>query len=342
MQQLALLALAVHFPVYGMSWFPEEPEEPVIDVPDGAVSFIAIGDTGTGEEKQYKVAAAMKEVCDELGCDFALGLGDNIYETGVDSVDDVQFIDKFEKPYADVDFPFYMTLGNHDNGWLSGDGLDNDKGEFQVDYHYAEDRMSEKWNMPARYYSFTAPLESEAPLVTFFSLDSNPLAAVSDPDPEYRQFKYYRVQEEWIEAEKESAISPWKIAFSHHPYISNGRHGNAGWYDGVPAFGYAFYDFVGDNLCGDFDLMISGHDHDLQILPPVERCEGMTQIVSGAGAKQRPLDDVNRNPAEFQQGDVLGFMHLHIEDNQLTVRVYTVDEVSGEHALAHNYQMTRD
>ena len=137
MKKLALLALAVHLPVYGMSWFPEEPEEPVIDVPDGAVSFIAIGDTGTGEEKQYKVAAAMKEVCDELGCDFALGLGDNIYETGVDSVDDVQFIDKFEKPYADVDFPFYMTLGNHDNGWLSGDGLDNDKGEFQVDYHYA-------------------------------------------------------------------------------------------------------------------------------------------------------------------------------------------------------------
>ena len=131
------------------------------------------------------------------GCDFALGLGDNIYETGVDSVDDVQFIDKFEKPYADVDFPFYMTLGNHDNGWLSGDGLDNDKGEFQVDYHYAEDRMSEKWNMPARYYSFTAPLESEAPLVTFFSLDSNPLAAVSDLDPKYRQFKYYRVQEEF-------------------------------------------------------------------------------------------------------------------------------------------------
>ena len=46
---LALLAFAVHLPVYGMSWFPEEPEEPVIDVPDGAVSFIAIGDTGTGE-----------------------------------------------------------------------------------------------------------------------------------------------------------------------------------------------------------------------------------------------------------------------------------------------------
>ena len=328
-------------PAYGMSWFPEEPADDPVEAPDGVVSFIAIGDTGTGEEKQYLVASAIEAVCSELACDFALGLGDNIYESGVDSVDDIQFDDKFEKPYANLNFPFYMTLGNHDNAWIGGDGLDNDKGEFQVAYHYAEDRPSDKWQMPARYYQFTAPLASETPLVTFFSLDSNPLAAVTDLDPDYRQRDYYHVQEDWIEAENSVTTTAWKIAFSHHPYISNGRHGNAGWYDGVPGFGYAFYDFVGDNLCGDFDLLISGHDHDLQILPPVDRCEGMAQIVSGAGAKQRPLDDVNRNPAEFQQGDTLGFMHLTIEGDELNVRVYTVDDVTGEHALAHTYRLER-
>ena len=322
-----------------MSSGPQEPEPQVPD--EGQVNFIAVGDTGTGEEGQYLVASAIHAVCAEYDCQFAIGLGDNIYEAGVDSADDVQFEMKFEAPYADLDFPFYMTLGNHDNGWFSGDGLDNDKGEYQVDYHYKEDRTSDKWQMPARYYRFTAPLDSEAPLVSFFSLDSNPLAAVSDPDPVYRQSRYYRVQEDWIEAELANTTTPWKIAFSHHPYISNGRHGNAGWYDGVPAFGYAFYDFVGDNLCDRFDLMISGHDHDLQILPPVKRCEGMTQIVSGAGAKQRPLDDVNRNPAVFQQGDTLGFMHLLIDGDELTIRVFTVSKATGEYALAHTHQINR-
>ncbi|MEK9767141.1 MAG: metallophosphoesterase [Thalassolituus sp.] len=322
--------------------FSSKPSDPEPHTPEtGIVSFIAIGDMGTGEQGQYLVAAAMKAVCSDLPCDFALGLGDNIYESGVDSVDDIQFDMKFEEPYANLDFPFYMTLGNHDNAWIGGDGLDNTKGEYQVDYHYAEDRPSDKWHMPARYYRFTAPLASEAPLVSFFSLDSNPLAAVSDPDPKYRQSNYYKVQEEWIEAETAATTTPWKIAFSHHPYISNGQHGNAGWYDGVPAFGYAFYDFVGDNLCGKFDVMISGHDHDLQILPPVERCEGMTQIVSGAGAKHRSIDDAERNVADYQQGDTLGFMHLTIEGDELTVRVYTVDEVSGEHSLVNTSVISR-
>lgn len=324
-----------------MSWFPSEPEEPV-QAPDEVVSFIAIGDMGTGEAGQYLVAEAMADLCSELTCDFALGLGDNIYESGVDSADDIQFELKFEDPYANIDFPFYMTLGNHDNGWLfGGDGLDNDKGEFQVDYHYADNRLSEKWQMPARYYRFTAPLNSEAPLVSFFSIDSNPLAAVSDADPEYRQSNYYRVQEEWIEAELAATNTAWKIGFSHHPYISNGRHGNAGWYDKIPGFGLAYYDFIGDNLCGEFDLLISGHDHDLQILEPVDRCAGMTQLVSGAGAKQRPLEDTDRNTAVYQEGDTLGFMHITIDGDELTVLVYKVDSVSGEYSLAYTHKLTR-
>jgi tartrate-resistant acid phosphatase type 5 len=99
------------------------------------VRFIAVGDTGTGKEGQYQVADAIEKVCAAQGCDFALGLGDNIYESGVDSVDDVQWLDKFEKPYENLDFPFYMTLGNHDNSYFAGGGLDNTKGELQVDYH---------------------------------------------------------------------------------------------------------------------------------------------------------------------------------------------------------------
>jgi hypothetical protein len=64
-----------------------EPESGgVSDLHDGApvvARFIALGDGGTGTLAQYQVAAAAKTVCDQKGCDFALYLGDNIYEVGV-------------------------------------------------------------------------------------------------------------------------------------------------------------------------------------------------------------------------------------------------------------------
>ena len=72
--------------------------------------LLVFGDGGTGEAGQYRVGQAMYEVCRERQCDFALMLGDNIYEDGIEvkSRDNVdasyreiirQFDDKFEAPY---------------------------------------------------------------------------------------------------------------------------------------------------------------------------------------------------------------------------------------------------
>lgn len=83
--------------------------------PDTTVKFIAIGDMGTGKDGQRKVAEVMKQVCARRGCDFVVGLGDNIYEAGVDSASDIQFQTKFEEPYKNLNLRFYMALGNHDN-----------------------------------------------------------------------------------------------------------------------------------------------------------------------------------------------------------------------------------
>ncbi len=70
------------------------------------------------------VGQAMADICavklgaendpERAGCDFVVGLGDNIYESGVTSVDDPQFEEKFELPFEPVDLPFYLVLGNHD------------------------------------------------------------------------------------------------------------------------------------------------------------------------------------------------------------------------------------
>lgn len=167
---LALSSLSASLLAMSKPATPDPVTETVVyPAADTIVRFIAIGDSGTGKDGQYKVAAAMKEICQQRGCDFAIGLGDNIYESGVDGVNDIQFDLKFEDPYKELDFPFYMTLGNHDNSWIfGGDGADNDKGEIQVDYHYRTDRKSNKWQMPARMYQFDAPLNAATPLISFF------------------------------------------------------------------------------------------------------------------------------------------------------------------------------
>ena len=109
---------------------------------DARVRFIAIGDPGTGSEHQFAVGAAMAQVCEARGCEFVVELGDNIYLSGVSSAYDEQFETKFEAPYAGLDVPFFLVLGNHDNSFGPGEGSRNRRGDFQVDYHYRTDRTS--------------------------------------------------------------------------------------------------------------------------------------------------------------------------------------------------------
>lgn len=337
----ALVGLLLCCSTFAMSDKPD-PLPDVDPVEGKTVRFIAIGDMGTGKDGQYKVAQAIAAVCAERGCDFAIGLGDNIYEAGADSSNDIQFEMKFEQPYRQLDFPFYMTLGNHDNSWLvGGDGLNNDKGEAQVEYHYKRDRLSNKWHMPARYYNFTAPKGDVQPLVEFFSLDSNPLAAVADADPEYWQLPYRDKQQRWLDVELQDSNAPWKIAFAHHAFISNGKHGNAGMYDGFPGAGVIYYNMLKKHVCDRVDVMIAGHDHDLQWLKPVDKCGKTFHIVSGAGGKTRELKNKDKNPAYWQADNTLGFFYIEIEGDEFRGTAYTVDNDSGEHLAAFAQTLTR-
>lgn len=307
--------------------------------------FLALGDQGTGGDGQYRVAYAMEEVCKVRGCDFALALGDNIYEVGVTDEYDEQFETKFEQPYANFSIPFYMTQGNHDNSAdpVTEAGLIPDlgighwyaAGNHEVAYHYREDRTSEKWQMPARYYDFE---EGDG---TFFSLDTNLLMwwglGLTD---ELEDAPVPQEQEEWFDAAVASADTPWRVVFGHHPYLSNGEHGNAGDYE-ASTYGYERPDatiprpdplsgpyvemFYEQHVCGKVDFIITGHDHDLQWLQETEECAGTEQIVSGAGGKTRSAGNMDRNPAHFQQFDTYGFLWVEMTDTAFTGVFYDVD-----------------
>lgn len=306
---------------------PAPPPEPRPFRPE-SLQFIAIGDSGTGSAGQYAVGDAIAEVCARKAglqdaCELVVGFGDNIYESGASSATDTQFDEKFEKPFAPVELPFYMVLGNHDNtGYVGGDGAGNARGEFQVDYHYRDGRATDRWQMPERYYRESVGLTANGtPLVEFFALDSNPVASMfADADSRYSWQQYGMVQLNWVIDALVNSTATFKVAMAHHPYLSNGQHGNAGNYDGIPGdllpvvAGKRWQDFLEEGVCDRADFLMAGHDHDLQALQAVDSCGRTEFIVSGAAGKTRELGDRERNAARFQADNTYGFFWLRAEE----------------------------
>ncbi len=264
-----------------------------------SVRFVAIGDCGKGNEGQIQVAEAIRQKCAQSGCDFVQMLGDNFYESGVTSVDDPQWQLKFEQPYANVTVPFWAVLGNHDYG---GNGLGNEP--WRADVQVAYSQKSNKWRMPARYYGH------QLAHVDFFGLDTN--SAMFAQHDEQKQD-----MSGWISA----STSPWKIAFGHHPYRSNGPHGNAGSYEGLPFVplvnGEGVKDLLDDSVCGQADVYISAHDHSLQWL--TEPCQGTELLISGGGASHTDVDQ--KNPAYYSAAKT-GFLYVAIEGQSFTGEFY--------------------
>ena len=288
------------------------------------VRFLAFGDFGKRNEGQLRAAAAMRSVCAAYGCDFAVLLGDNIYNAGVRSIDDELWQSTFEMPYRDLDFPFYAALGNHDYGGrllgLDAGGIGNewDKGLHEVAYT----QRSQRWKMPATHYTF-----AKGP-VGFIALDTN-AALWSNTE--------HGDQAAWLpSAVAQIADRPWKIVFGHHPYLSNGKHGNAGSYDAPELGGFnlpnplpiqngrAFKRFMDDHVCGIGDVYLAGHDHARMWLNEPGKLCGMEMIVSGAAASPEALQD-RGNAMHYEDGTKVGFLHVEVTATSFKGRFFDAD-----------------
>lgn len=156
------------------------------------VGFLFFGDSGTGSSAQYEVAKGIGKFCAKEKCDFAALLGDNIYDAGVQGIEDSQWETKFEKPYGNLHFPFFASLGNHDHG-----------GDIQAQIDYTE--SSDKWRMPGRYYHYIKGN------IDFFVIDSDDF----DGD-----------QQAWLADCLAKSQGQWKFVYGHHPIYSYGSHGH--------------------------------------------------------------------------------------------------------------------
>ncbi|MFC9994394.1 metallophosphoesterase [Nocardia sp. NPDC127526] len=291
--------------------------------------ILVTGDAGTGSRPQWAVADAIRAQHASKPFSLGLGLGDNVYEQGPWSDDDAQFAAKFEDPNHDLDFPWIMVQGNHDNtAVLPGDGGWLLRGDHEVAYH----ARSRRWWMPARYYSVRVPREQ--PVVEFFVLDLNPIAALLPPVFNAYWSKggqFMTEQAAWLDRALDESTATWKIVCTHHPYLSNGSHGNAGEYDGLPfepANGLWVKEFFEAHVLGRAQFILSGHDHCLQVLEPNAASKGTRQIVSGAAAKTTSAH--GDNPALFQNFGDVGFMTLDLTASSADLGVYTVDPSTAQ------------
>jgi tartrate-resistant acid phosphatase type 5 len=290
------------------------------EAPPAPLRFVAVGDTGKANDTQYEVADAIRDHCAAAGCDFVLLLGDNLYPEGAEDTDDEVWQTAFEEPYADIDLPFYAILGNHDYGgkllFVDVDGLGNqfDRGPVEVEYT----QHSAKWRMPATHYTMRMGE------VGFVVLDTDSILWDNTRNGD---------QWDWFDgALAEVADAPWLFAVGHHPYRSNGDHGNAGDYQTLDLSvhldqldGEEVEQFFDENVCGNFDLYLSGHDHDRQWLTDPSLCAGTELLVNGAGAEVKPLDDPTRNPVAYQDGTTAGFLYMVVDAGSLTGQFIDAD-----------------
>lgn len=238
------------------NFVPSTKYEPVKSTPH-AKKILVFGDSGTGDANQFTVAKGMQVACRRNGCDFALMLGDNFYESGVKNVDDPQFQEKFEIPYGPLKIDFYAILGNHDYAEaFTGEFIKNWFGYGNAKAQIEYSKKSPLWKMPSEYYSFT---EGD---IQFFGLDTT---------------RFTPAQLGWLKLKLKESKARFKIVYAHHPIRTYGLHAK---------------DESTIKLAQDLlpvlceykvDAYLAGHDHSLQIIN--EKTCPLLHVISGAAAK---------------------------------------------------------
>lgn len=273
-----------------------------LQIPDAALSFFVVGDWGrNGDFNQQQVADRMAEAAYKIEPEFFISTGDNFYSNGVAGINDPMWQTSFENVYhhGTLFEYWYVVLGNHDY-----------RGNPQAQLDYTN--VSQRWQMPARYYSFEQELEDESgETALFVFIDSSPFEK-----DYYQEEKYKNVlgqdtiaQKLWLEKTLSTSKAKWKVVIGHHPLYTTGkRFGERN--DMIPAFQPLFEKYK-------VDAYFAGHEHDLQHQKP----EGIytNHFVSGAGSEVRPIK-TRLASTKFAES-MPGFMAVSVTQSIMLIQV---------------------
>jgi len=287
--------------------------------------FFTIGDWGSGNDIQKKVADVMNNESDKRKPGYVLALGDNFYENGVLGVNDPQWKHKYTNMYtADgLNVPFYALLGNHDHHWNP---------QAQIDFYKKGKDPNKRWIMEDYFYSKTMTMGNGTTIQILF-LDTVSLAfnvhmkaltelvydwnmldqAVLDRHKEEKEIHLQRGEDQaaWIESTLAASTADWLIVAGHYPVYSGGEHGNTD--DLITNLEPLLSQY-------NVDLYLNGHDHVLQFL----KKDNVNYFGSGAGGKKGTFTST---PETVFGANDPGFMvhTLSPDGNSMTVEMIDMD-----------------
>jgi 3',5'-cyclic AMP phosphodiesterase CpdA len=182
-------------------------------------NFIVASDMGRrGESDQRRIADLMGRAAELNRLALVAVAGDPIHDEGVQSVDDPEWLNKIENIYTAPSLyalPWYAVPGNHEY-----------RGNVQALIDYSA--KSERWNMPARYFSVEKPVgpnKNETCLLVF--IDTTPLIGRyrDGSEPDYADSdagqQDIEAQLAWIERALSESGALWKIVIGHHPVFAD-------------------------------------------------------------------------------------------------------------------------
>jgi len=273
------------------------------------IVYAILGDAGTGDHDQYKVAKSLTKHIKENNIQFVVGLGDNIYEKGCKSIKDKQFQEKFEIPYKKIpnDIIFYQILGNHDYGNYSSFFYES-CAYTQIEYGLMSQENNMKWYLPHNYYKITKKKNGNT--MDFFFIDTN-----IDLMPKELVRKQLREINKLI---KESE-SDWKVLVGHHTFRSVAGHGNAN---------NVLETYLKKLMQNGIDIYCCGHDHNKQLIEYDLNNRKIICLVCGTGGKTYDhilnLENVEKDEDSelIWHAETLGFATMHCTPTKLKIEFY--------------------
>lgn len=268
------------------------------------VSFIVIGDWGTGGSGAKQVGKAMAGQHAARSVDAILSTGDNIYPSGVKSVEDPQWESKFECifPSEQLPIPFWAVLGNHDY---------RSDPDAQVAYtgHKLSDGEKTRWHMPAKWWTTVFRSVGGTLRVRVVGIDTQQLVASASKRKAHLH---------WIDSVLASADEYWIVVVGHHPVFSHGHYGN----------NRVMIKHLAPLLEKyKVNAYLNGHEHDLQLIKPVNN---VRYIVSGGGGGKR--NTVPGSNTEFA-ASALGFFRLDFDTRHLRIRAFDKNGLTLHEAI---------
>lgn len=210
------------------------------------VSFVAVGDNGSGGRQAMAVAAEMARTYERAPYGLVALLGDICYYGSFEDRFDRVFTRPL-RPLIDAGVEFELAIGNHDDDLRHSDeSLEEIEAELRL------------LGTPGLYYQAT-----HGP-VDLFCLDSSVPGIFGDLAGD---------QWEWLDDALGRSTNQWRIVTLHHPPYSSGRHGS------TPGAQEVLEPILRRHAV---DLVLAGHDHHYERTRPIH---GITYVISGGGCK---------------------------------------------------------